>query len=352
MKAWGVHLVGSVPLANAEAVMRAVSTELRDRIARIPDGETGERSGWTRCQLPVFATNGAFEPVNASASSNAPFRLRPGHTGQLVLQNLGYASAASSSYRVLETLTDSEMLHERTRLQVCLPTPLAVVDHFIDAGDRPVVEPIYEAAMAAEIARLADAVPPNRLAIQWDVAVEMAFWEQDNGRSDFRYHSQTAWFANVKAGITDRLVRLAQMVPADIEVGFHFCYGNRGGVHFLEPENTASIVELANAVFHRVTRPISWVHLPVPLERTDVQYLAPLADLSLTPATELYLGLIHECESAEQTMQRIDTAAAVLDRFGVATECGFGRRDPATIEPLLQRHRDVSRPLSRPLGGS
>lgn len=43
---YGVHLVGSVPLANAEEVFRTTSSILGGRLRRIPDGETGVRSNW------------------------------------------------------------------------------------------------------------------------------------------------------------------------------------------------------------------------------------------------------------------------------------------------------------------
>src|SRR5439155_15999924 len=41
-----VHLVGSVPLKDARDVFETVSAALGDRLKRIPDGETGERSDW------------------------------------------------------------------------------------------------------------------------------------------------------------------------------------------------------------------------------------------------------------------------------------------------------------------
>ena len=37
---------------------------------------------------------------------------------------------------------------------------------------------------------------------------------------------------------------------------------------------------------------------------------------------------------------------AAADRFcssyGIATECGMGRRDPATVEPLLRIHAELA----------
>jgi hypothetical protein len=31
-----------------------------------------------------------------------------------------------------------------------------------------------------------------------------------------------------------------------------------------------------------------------------------------------------------------------MSDFGIGTECGFGRRDPATILPLLQLHAEIA----------
>ena len=56
-----VHLVGSVPMANAEAVFRTVSAAFGAKLKRIPDGETGARIDWITWLRPVFADNPAFE---------------------------------------------------------------------------------------------------------------------------------------------------------------------------------------------------------------------------------------------------------------------------------------------------
>jgi len=45
-----VHLVGSVPLQNAEEVFRTASSVLGNRLPRIPDGETGNRLQWIMYQ--------------------------------------------------------------------------------------------------------------------------------------------------------------------------------------------------------------------------------------------------------------------------------------------------------------
>ena len=44
----GAHLVGSLPLANAEEVFNTVARALPNHVRRIPDGETGERQQWVQ----------------------------------------------------------------------------------------------------------------------------------------------------------------------------------------------------------------------------------------------------------------------------------------------------------------
>ncbi len=85
--------------------------------------------------------------------------------------------------------------------------------------------------------------------------------------------------------------------------------------------------------------------MPVPRNRSDDAYFAPLRNLKLHPETELYLGLVHFSDSVEGTRQRIATAVRYAPVFGVATECGLGRRPPETIPDLLHIHSEVAAPV-------
>ena len=64
--------------------------------------------------------------------------------------------------------------------------------------------------------------------------------------------------------------------------------------------------------------------------------------LKLKPGTELYLGLVHFTDGVEGARRRLAAAKRVVTDFGVATECGLGRRTPAPIPPLLALHREVA----------
>ena len=65
-----VHLVGSIPLPDAETVFRTLSAAVGRHLIRIPDGETGIRKTWIKFLQDVLAANPAIE----AASDVPPFR--------------------------------------------------------------------------------------------------------------------------------------------------------------------------------------------------------------------------------------------------------------------------------------
>jgi hypothetical protein len=58
----------------------------------------------------------------------------------------------------------------------------------------------------------------------------------------------------------------------------------------------------------------------------------------MAPETELILGLVHHTGGIDGTRRRLQTARRHAVDFGIATECGFGRRNPGTIPELLGIH--------------
>ena len=336
----GAHLVGSVPLSSAGEVFRAVSSILGDRLRRIPDGETGARTNWIGWQIGVFERHPAFNVVPPDPNEYVPsphYRLRPGVSAQtLAFDNLGYADAALASYVEFKQLKQDGIVPPHCRFQVSLPTPLATVAAFVVPADQAAVTPAYAARLLAEADAIAAGIPHDQLAIQWDVAVEFGILEG----------LWPAAFDDPKQAIVDRLVALGDHIPSDVEIGYHLCYGDAGHKHFKEPEDASTLVEIANAISDGVTRPLNWIHLPVPRNRTDEAYFAPLRALKLHPETELYLGLVHHTDGVAGTQRRIDTARQVVPRFGVATECGLGRRPSDTIPDLLRTHADVTAPVA------
>src|SRR5581483_4224645 len=65
------------------------------------------------------------------------------------------------------------------------------------------------------------------------------------------------------------LARLGDAVPADVELGYHLCYGSPADQHLVMPKDTAILAELTEAVLAGVRRPVNFLHLPVPRDRDD-----------------------------------------------------------------------------------
>lgn len=333
-----VHLVGTVPLENSEEVFSTVGNKLAPYLKRIPDGETGVRGYWITSQARVLHYHPAFEPAghNWSPESGEPpesgapkYRLKQGVDPRTVqLPSFGYGEFARNSYKAFLQAKANGTLDPSTRFQVCLPTPLAFYVGIVAPESREAIAPAMEARLAQELSDVLQVVPHRELSIQWDVCLEIFVWE---GLRD-------VFFPDPKQGCIDRLIALGNLVPEPVELGFHFCYGDFKHAHAVEPKDMQNMVTMANAIVGGVKRPIDFFHFPVPRNRHDEAYFAPLGKLDIRPATEVILGLVHLTDGASGTRQRMDAASRFIERYGISTECGWGRRDRSTIPELIDIH--------------
>lgn len=337
------HLVGSINQADAESVFTMVAERLGTRAKRIPDGEVGERYYWI--QFQTFRLDET--PGLTRVGEELPFKIRDTFdvrpfaldgtvpADQLVFPNLGYADAAIESYATYAALRKRGVIPAGVRFQVSLPTPVGVIGAFFVPADRAAVEPVYEAALFAELARIAEAIPHEELAIQWDSAVEFGILEHaEIGGSSM----SAGWQGDLLQGVIDRALRQIAAVPDDAEVGFHLCYGDVEEAHFIQPKDAGTLASVIQGITANSPRTVDWIHLPVPIERNDAAYFAPLGALELPDETELELGLVHHEDGVEGAGSRIAAASTVLDSFGIGTECGFGRGPAERTAPLLDIH--------------
>ena len=335
----GVLLVGSVPYDNSQQVFKNVAIILGKHIGRIPDGETGERTNWIDWQLEILKQNKNLELVSNDTyeyTQVTMVSLREGcDSKNLQLGSLGYSDAAINSYEQFKTLKSSGEIPQHCRFQVCLPTPLATTHVYVTPSLQADFAPQYEAGLLGELNEILDVIPGNELAIQWDTAVEFALLEG----------VMPTFLQNLEQDIDDILLRLAHAVPESVELGFHLCYGDSVHKHFCEPKDTSKLVTVANNIASGINRELNWIHLPVPRDRNDEDYFKPLKKLSLHDNTQLFLGLVHYSDGIDGTRKRIETAKKFVNNFGVATECGFGRRSQDTLEELMKIHTAVSSPI-------
>lgn len=328
-----VHLVGSVPLESAEAVMATCCSTLGKKIARIPDGETGNRSNWIHWQRDILGSHPGIHLVGQgrNAKTTMPkFAVKDGFSGELAFPNLGYLASAVESYATFTQLRKHGKIGDQ-RFQVCLPTPLAAIACYVHERSQERVFAPYKDCLLAETRKIIEAIPAQDLAIQWDVAIEFAVLEG----------LFPVWFDEPFRKISDQLVELTDLVPSTAEVGFHFCYGDSGNKHFKEPEDMGLLVKLANQLCRNAERGIDWIHMPVPIDREDADYFRPLRELDRDNLKQLYLGLLHEQDGIEGANKRMAAANAFATDYGLATECGLGRREPDIIQDLLELHASI-----------
>jgi hypothetical protein len=335
-----VHFVGSIPLPDAETVFRTLAAATAPRLKRLPDGETGIRKMWIGFLRQVLTDNPAIEV----ATDVAPFkvtqwdgkvlresprlRLKPGARLDPATIKSGYADMAIESWLLFDRLQQEGVIPAGVKFQISLPTPIApTYSNNIAPSDRSAMIPALTTHLLGEVARIAQALPNDRIALQWDVCQEVLAWEgyYEPGPVDFR-----------KETIAE-LVAIGNGVPASIEMGYHLCYGSPRDEHLIQPKDAGIMVEMTNQVSAGVGRSIEFFHLPVPKPRTDDAFFAPFDGLKLRPETELYLGLVHRDDMAGNAT-RLAAARQHTKVDGVATECGMARSDPQGFPALLAAH--------------
>jgi hypothetical protein len=339
-----VYLVGSVPLANEKEVFETVSEALGPHLLTLPDGETGERLDWITWLEPVFTDNPSL------ALSDEVFQLHPGVPGRrryglkpgiaigsVTFDNLFYADIARRSYATFAELKRLGKIPAQVKFQVDLVPAHSVIWLFVRENLQSAVDPIYNDAVLREIDKIAASIPHGELAIQFDIASAVFARLERNQPGPYGATKE-----EMQENFSAIVVRLAERVPADVDLLFHFCYGDAGHRHVVEPSDMGDMVDYANRLALRLKRPITQIHMPVPHNRTDDAYFKPLSRLKLDLGTRLCLGLVHYTDGVEGTRRRIATAERYVQDFSIGTECGFGRRDPKTIAELLRIHAEVA----------
>ncbi|MEC9271006.1 MAG: hypothetical protein VYC75_10495 [Actinomycetota bacterium] len=340
----GVHLVGSAPVDEPNQLFQLAYDHLGDSLKRVPDGEVGERDTWIRWQYGKLAQCPQLSAENPDSSylgRELQQFVIVDNAQSFDLAELGYAEAALASWELFQQARESGVILPHQRFMVGLPSPLSVVTMYVAPDARPHVLEAWTDAMENEVSRIVENIPNDSLAIQWEVVIEFGILE---GIWTYLDSGESGDLA--RPGIAHHLEHLGDLIPEAVELGYHFCYGDAGHQHFTEPADTGHLAWAIRTVVDGLSRSVEWIHLPVPRGRDDLAYFEPLADIDVPADTELYLGLVHQTGGESGTRRRIHAASQVVARFGVATECGLGRRPLDTIGALLDQHVAVSTPAS------
>lgn len=347
-----ILLVGSVPLRDAEDVIATCCGRIGSHLASVPDGETGDRIIWVVFQAyRVFAEHPDLETVLQPAPAQPgedreswmptsmddlwDFRVKV-DPADLKFDNLLYSDRAAASYATFQRLRDAGKVPVGVRFQVSLPLPLDGVAWFFRApGEVEKVLPAYTDALKRETEKVCRAIPADDLAIQWDVC-----WEVLDIEGIFPW----APSGDPRQRYIEALETMTPLVPAGAKMGLHLCYADLGHRHMKEPEDLALVVEMANTGAQVSKHHVDWVHMPVPRDRSDEAYFVPLNNLDVGD-TRVFLGLVHYTDGTAGSLKRAEVAKKYLPDFGIATECGLGRRGAETIPRLLSIHGEIAASL-------
>src|SRR5262249_34795662 len=153
---------------------------------------------------------------------------------------LGYARDAINSYFVFSVLKDRGVLPPHLRFQVSIPMVNSVLPPriFPDKADLARIRPGYEAATRAEIPTIVEHIPAQELPLQWAARPEV----KDSYAGFPGFPREGAIERNL-----DEVRTPAPHIPAEVALGYHFCFGTLGGWPRFQPDDLGQAVKLANA---------------------------------------------------------------------------------------------------------
>jgi hypothetical protein len=343
-------LVGSLPADSTESALRSGGSFFGDLVFALPDGETGARKNWVsyererlcRPNEGVVTVSETESPTGfpRHAYETPVFGIKPGVT-EIRFESWPRIDDAIESYATFSSLRSAGAIPAGLRFQVCLPFPASALNAFKAdfAHDYPIAERAFEDLVARELARLTAAIPPADLAIQWDMA-----YETQDLEGVLAWTPEGAW--ERFAGPVTRLTRL---IPAEIPVGYHLCYGTFPEWPMYEARDMGLLVRMANFAVTDSGRPVDWLHLAGPryLRSEDRSFFRPLVDLEPGDA-RVFLGIVLPLDGVPGLRRRVATASRYISDFGVAMYCGFGRQPGQDWTETMREHAEVVRTVRSP----
>jgi len=338
-------LIGSVPCETAEEGFLRFAP-LAAHLPAVPDGEPGHRRWWVqRVFYEVLNGHPQLETIRRPAPDNGverwlprtndefwQFRIRDG-VDKVEFGDpgwrLGFARDAINSYFVFKTLREKGVYPPGMRFLVSLPLVNSVIRpiSFPDPVHMRRARPGYEAALRREIENIIARIPAPDLALQWDLAIEVnEIYQAAPGKP--RADAIEEHLAQVR--------NLSPIVPPDVVLGIHFCFGTYGGWPRFMPDELGPVVDYANACVKEAGRPLGWIHIPA-IDTSDENFYAPLSRLDPRGA-RVFVGLIHHMDTFKA---RVEVVRKFLPDFGVAAYCGLGRHPVETLSQTIDDHLDA-----------
>lgn len=348
-----ILLVGAIEGGSAEEVFRLVAPELGKLAIGMPDGEGGPRSLWVigiwhhifeeHPQLEITrqpkGIEGMPDWMPAGYHDLMKFKVKDG-LDKMTFENLRYGDYAKESYVTFRKLKDQGVIPIDTKFQVSFPFPEDVVRlATTEVRDFNIISAAYQDRVVEEVTEVINTIPASELVLQFDINWEVIAVATGDGNAE---PLTLALPGDPLDRYLGYIKRMCKPIPSEVTLGLHLCYGNYQHQHYVQPDDLAICTRMANAGIQAAGRRIDYVHMPVPRDRNDDAYFAPLKDLDTKGGT-LFIGLMHYTDGVEGTVARLKTFNKHYSGpYGIATECGLGQR-PADqdLPTLIRMHREV-----------
>lgn len=225
-----VLLVGSLPVPSNEDAFKLLCQTIPGRLASIPDGETGNRHKWVGWQCDVFPQetlkfNSATMLSRRHDGGGIP--LPNGHTGVFTQDDVKpslYDQVEKDSYQKFKELRNQGIIPPGVRFQVSLPTPQASIQAHLRPEFQAPLEPFYEKRIYDAIDSIVEEIPPDDLALQLDLCLEVTSVEYERGRLKDGFFKP--YFYPIHEGVLERIQRMADHIPDNVPLGIHPCHGD------------------------------------------------------------------------------------------------------------------------------
>lgn len=321
------HLVGSIPLEDAETAMSAALGRLGPHLRTLPDGETGERSDWIIHIVESLRDHPDLEVRDEGQWSDyddtLTHKVKLGHTLDGRDLDLGHVAAFEDSFPVFERLRE-ELGDDELSLQVGIPSDLDMALFALGPTGPLLHRWPFTVATLREIHAI-----HRRAGQQVVFQIEMPAELVAVTRTPRPLQPLVAaWLAR-------GIVRLARRAPTGARFGLHLCLGDMNHEALARMRDVRPLVLLTNAIATRWPdrQPLEYVHVPLaagqlppPMRR---EYHAPLAELDLPAQVRLVAGLVHEDRSIDELRELLELVEGLVGRtVDVANACGLGRHEP------------------------
>ena len=277
-------LVGSLPAESAEHAFRAGAELFGDMVFSLPDGETGPMGGWVgfererlirpSADVVVVAETESPTGLPRHAYETPVFGVRAG-VERGPLRHAGRGSTRRSRPTACSReLRDAGVIPAGLRFQIGLPFPPSAMNAFKAdfASDYPIAEAGVSRIWSRASCHGCSTRSRRRTSRSSGTRLRDAGHRGRAGLDQRRARGSAS---------PVRSQRLTRLIPEEVLVGYHLCYGTFPEWPMYEARDIGVLVRMANFAVAESGRTVDWLHLAGPryLRSEDRSFFRPLVDL-------------------------------------------------------------------------